>query len=307
MSFHKHARLAAEAALAAKAQGKFWEYADLLFKNQRALSREDLERYAQQLGLDMDRFRKDLDTHAHAAQIDRDLAEARKAGVRGTPTFVVNDQLVRGALPFAAFKNIIDEELGLRPKQRGERRGEQGGAAAGNAGGEMVSVGALPPLVIGPRQARHTVVLVLDPTEREAARLLHSVSRAVSKGHGVRAAAVFKPLKKGSVGERVALSALAVARLAGADKAWEYLKLASARAGHLDDAQLADLAKRVGVEPAKIRKAVSSGKDRRVLATHAKATAKYATSSRVLVAVDGKRSVFGGRGAARRLIDLLSK
>ncbi len=111
LSFHKDAPLASEAALAAGEQGKFWEMHDLLFANQRALTRPDLEKYAQELGLNMDKFKKALDTNKFKAQVDADIEAARTVGASGTPTFFINGKKLRGAQPFESFQRLIDEAL----------------------------------------------------------------------------------------------------------------------------------------------------------------------------------------------------
>jgi protein-disulfide isomerase len=111
LSFHKDAPLASEAALAAGAQGKFWEMHDVLFQNQRALKRPELEKYAAQLGLNMEQFNADLDSHKFKAQVDADLKHASEIGVRGTPNFFINGKKITGAQPFEAFKAKIDEAL----------------------------------------------------------------------------------------------------------------------------------------------------------------------------------------------------
>ena len=100
LSIHPQAMLAAEAAREAHEQGKFWEYHDILYQNQKALERADLERYAEQVGLDMTRFRQALDTHKHQAAVRRDMAEGSRAGVRGTPTIFINDRLYQGPRGF---------------------------------------------------------------------------------------------------------------------------------------------------------------------------------------------------------------
>jgi protein-disulfide isomerase len=101
-SIHAEAQLAHEASLAAHAQGKFWEYHDLLFMNQQALSRADLESYAERLGLDMDKFRSDLDTGAHKAKVEQDLQECSRAGVSGTPTVLLNGARYQGPRGYPA-------------------------------------------------------------------------------------------------------------------------------------------------------------------------------------------------------------
>jgi protein-disulfide isomerase len=87
---HPHAQAAAEAAEAAAAQGRYWEMHDLLLENQRHLEDEYLKRYAQQLGLDTERFERELAQHAHARRVREDLRGGLKSRVRGAPTFFVN-------------------------------------------------------------------------------------------------------------------------------------------------------------------------------------------------------------------------
>ena len=97
--------------MAANEQGKFWEYHDKLFANQQALDRSSLERYAQEVGLDVGKFRAALDSSKFEAQISADAAEGSRLGANGTPTFFINGRQLVGAQPYASFKQIIDEEL----------------------------------------------------------------------------------------------------------------------------------------------------------------------------------------------------
>jgi protein-disulfide isomerase len=87
---HPHAEHAAEAAEAADAQGKFWEMHDLLYEKQKRLGDEDLHVYAGQLGLDIERFDKEMDDHVHADRVHEDFMSGVRSGVNGTPTFYVN-------------------------------------------------------------------------------------------------------------------------------------------------------------------------------------------------------------------------
>jgi protein-disulfide isomerase len=87
---HPHAQHAAEAAEAADAQGKFWELHDLLFERQFALEDENLIEYADELGLDVARFRKDLAEGVYAPRVREDFRSGVSSGVNGTPTFFVN-------------------------------------------------------------------------------------------------------------------------------------------------------------------------------------------------------------------------
>jgi len=81
---------AAQAAEAAKAQGKFWEYINLLFKNQTALDDENLKKYATQVGLDRKRFDAELAESKYDANIRRDIDEGEVYGVEATPTIFIN-------------------------------------------------------------------------------------------------------------------------------------------------------------------------------------------------------------------------
>jgi protein-disulfide isomerase len=102
---------AAEAAMAANAQGKFWEMHDKLFGNQQTLDRAHYEQFAQEIGLNVEKFKADLDGHKYKDRIDKDSAEGTKAGASGTPTFFINGYKLVGAQPVDAFKKLIDQEL----------------------------------------------------------------------------------------------------------------------------------------------------------------------------------------------------
>lgn len=118
-SIHPQALKAAEAAHCAGEQGKYWEMHGRLFADQRALGLKDLPQHAQALALDARNFQECLDSGKYAANLRRDLADAQKAEVTGTPTFFLgltepNSSQVRvlrrlvGAMPYAAFKEAID-------------------------------------------------------------------------------------------------------------------------------------------------------------------------------------------------------
>jgi protein-disulfide isomerase len=110
LSFHADAALAAEAAQEAfeqKGNQGFWSYHDRLFANQAAIKRPDLERHAQELGLDLERFRRALDERKHQARVERDNGVGQSAALGGTPGFVINGYFVSGAQPFAVFDKVI--------------------------------------------------------------------------------------------------------------------------------------------------------------------------------------------------------
>ncbi len=114
LPFHQNALPASILAMEAFEQGgseKFWEMHDLLFENQQALARADLERYAQQAGLNMAQVRAALDNEEHKDEIEADQRLATQIGARGTPNFFINGIQLTGAQPFERFKEVIDREL----------------------------------------------------------------------------------------------------------------------------------------------------------------------------------------------------
>ena len=104
---HPNAQLAAEAAEAAARQGAFWEMHDLLFAHQDALEPTDLMRYAEQLGLDAERFSNDVREQVGAAQIAEDVDSADVSGVSGTPTFFINGQRHYGAYDIDTLSKAV--------------------------------------------------------------------------------------------------------------------------------------------------------------------------------------------------------
>ncbi|MBX6749966.1 MAG: Na+/H+ antiporter NhaA [Micromonosporaceae bacterium] len=104
---HPHAQLAAEAAEAAAAQGAFWAMHDRLFQHQDALTMADLVRYADQLGLDVEAFERDLRERTHADRVAADLESADLSSVSGTPTFFINGRRHHGAYDITALKSAV--------------------------------------------------------------------------------------------------------------------------------------------------------------------------------------------------------
>ena len=94
LSQHANARKAAEAAEAAREQGKYWEYSSVLFRNQSALGVDKLRQYAAELGLDRARFDASLDSGKFAEKVQRDIVDGRKLGINGTPTLYINGKRV---------------------------------------------------------------------------------------------------------------------------------------------------------------------------------------------------------------------
>ncbi len=108
---HDRAKPAAEAAMCAGRQGKFWEMHDWLYAHQAKLDDASLEAEAKALGLDMDAFTSCTSKHQTRAQVEAGLKEARELGLNGTPIFFVNGRMIRGAQPFEVFDEAIRSEL----------------------------------------------------------------------------------------------------------------------------------------------------------------------------------------------------
>jgi len=108
---HKDARRAAEAARCASEQNRFWDYQNVLYSSLDELNQDRLERYAQDLGLDKDRFSQCLGGEKYKAAVDKDVEDAKRAGIDSTPVFIFNGRLMVGGLPLDQFKTIIEEEL----------------------------------------------------------------------------------------------------------------------------------------------------------------------------------------------------
>ena len=110
-SIHQNAMPAARAAVAAGKQNKFWEMHKKLFENQRDLSPDNYKKWAQELGLDVARFEKDMASPEVQAQIDRDVKDAQAAEVSGTPTIFVNGKRFSKQRSLDTFKETIDPIL----------------------------------------------------------------------------------------------------------------------------------------------------------------------------------------------------
>ena len=117
---HRNARLAAEAAEAAGAQGAFWEMHDLLYSNQAALDSAALVRRAEALDLDVDRFVRDLVRHTFASRVDEDLQSGTHSGVNGTPTFFINGHRHDGPFDIDSLLAAIAKAMPSEERVRAE-------------------------------------------------------------------------------------------------------------------------------------------------------------------------------------------
>ena len=107
---HKFARKAAQAALAAKAQGKFWEFHHKLFQNYKSINDAKIQDIAKTLNLDMETFNQDMNSKAVQQIINRDIQNGRRIGVRGTPTIFINGKRMK-TRTISGFAKMIEAEL----------------------------------------------------------------------------------------------------------------------------------------------------------------------------------------------------
>jgi protein-disulfide isomerase len=111
LDIHSQAELAAEAALAAHAQGKFWPMHDKLYANFRAISKEKIDQIASEIGLDLVRFSMDLKSRKYKPVVEKELAEGEQAGVAGTPTLFVDGKHYNGSMETPALEEVLQAEL----------------------------------------------------------------------------------------------------------------------------------------------------------------------------------------------------
>ncbi len=109
--YRDFSKIAAEASLAARDQGKYWEMHDLLITRSPKLDRASLISYAKELDLDMKKFTNSLDSGEHAKEVEDDVQLAQSMDLYNTPTFYINGQQVVGERPFDYFEKIIDAQL----------------------------------------------------------------------------------------------------------------------------------------------------------------------------------------------------
>lgn len=120
LAMHRQAKPAALAALAAHRQGKFWQYHDLLFDNQKSLSETKFTEIARKTGLDLEKFNQDYRSSQVQQALERDLADAQLAGVRGTPTIFVNGRRLKERNA-KSLLNLISQELHKRGRKEDAR------------------------------------------------------------------------------------------------------------------------------------------------------------------------------------------
>lgn len=239
------ASLAAEASMAAAAQGQFWPMHDHIFAAGGRVTRAQVEELALALGLDMARFRRDLDQHRHLPRIAADAELAHGLGVYSTPAFFVNGRPILGALPLGVFVHVVEEELARAralvasgtPRERvydalmakAHPRGapvDEGSLDAGHAPTELdpahvYRVGpGLPGHALGPEDALLTVVVFSDLECPYCARLQPAL-RALRDEHGDDVRIVFRHMPL-PFHPRAPLAAEAAVAAAAQGRFWDF-------------------------------------------------------------------------------------
>jgi protein-disulfide isomerase len=273
LPFHPNAKPAAEASMAAHEQGKFWEYHDLLFANQKALDRASLEKYAQEAKLDLSRFKAALDSGKFRAKVEADSAAGNEVGANGTPTFFINGREFVGAQPFDAFKRVIDEELarankllasGVKPEQLYEKLIEEGLKAAPPAPAappeppavQDIKVGNAP--VKGARNAPVTIVAYSDFECPFCSRVVPTLEQLEREYEGkLQVAFKNQPLPFHPNAKPAATAALAAHEQG---KFWQYHDKLFANQKALDRASLEKYAQELGLDLGRFKAALDSNK-----------------------------------------------
>jgi protein-disulfide isomerase len=276
LPFHPNAKLAAEASMAAHEQGKFWEFHDKLFSNQKALDRASLEKYAQELGLNVGKFKAALDSGKFKAKVEADMAAGSAVGANGTPTFFINGREFVGAQPFENFKKFIDEEIakadellkgGTKPEELYVKILAKNIAAAPAAPAAPTDAPAEPPVqkvevgnapVKGPKNAPITIVAFSDFECPFCSRVLPTLKQIEDQyGNKVKVAFKNQPLPFHANAKPAAAAALAAHEQG---KFWEMHDKLFANQRALDRASLEKYAQELGLNVDKFKAALDSGK-----------------------------------------------
>lgn len=138
LSSHGQARMAARAATAAQMQGKFWPMHDLLFENQKGLSKRKVEEFARRLGLNFSKFQEDMASEEIGSVVERDRSEGLEANVSGTPALFINGRRYVGSLNKQGLSEAIEAELA---SSEGSSDGENGESAESEESGEEDETG----------------------------------------------------------------------------------------------------------------------------------------------------------------------
>lgn len=270
LDMHPHALLAAMAAKSAQSQGKFWDFHDRLF-SQAGLDFDTILAHARAAGLDQAALRRDLESLAHGPEVARDLRLGRRLGVSSTPTFFINGRLVTGAQPLEEFEALVEEELrsaerwlaeGVPPDQLYEHAIRDGYRKVVYTDDRRLDPDDVVPVPLGtsprlgPDDAPITIVAFGDFECPYCARGNDTIE-ALRERYGSRLRFVYKhsPL---SFHSHAYVAARATVAAQAQGKFWAFHDALYARRARFDDADIQAIAKQVGLDMKKFRKAMAS-------------------------------------------------
>ncbi len=307
--------LTAEAALAAAAQGKFRPMSDRMYALHGRVDRAGVELIARELGLDMLRFRADLDTRAHRAQIDADIRDATVLGVAGTPAFFINGRPIHGNQSLRVFVEVVDEELARVATISGgyDALVAAGKPAADTPGVERVpfeldpratyKMGlGLPGHAAGPDDALVTIVVWGDFECPYCARMAPVVERARQKyGNDVRV--TYRHLAM-AFHRKASLAAEAAIAAADQGKFWAFHDAVYGSFGALDRADLERFGQAAGLDIPKLRAALDDRRYRDLVLAEGAAAEALGVDGTPTLFINGK-PVVGSRDSEtlEKLVD----
>lgn len=326
LDFQANSGPAARAAIAAQNQGKFWEFHAGLFENQRDLTAATFERIAESVGLNMERFRADLNSPETNARLQADQSLADQLQATGTPHFFINGMRLVGAQPFEAFKAAIDRELaharsvieaGASRAQvydrimadAAERPPMVGGGAGAQArpqqpqrpsGPVEIPVGDSP--YRGPSDARVTVIEFSDFQCGFCGRLSNTLAEVMPEfDDRVRFVSKQFPLGRWPISQTASEAALAAA---AQGKYWEFKALIYENQRGLTEEQLHGFAEQLGLNMEQFRSALSEGRYREQVTQEVAQGRSAGVSGTPALFINGRQ--VGGAIPAERLREELN-
>lgn len=245
LDMHPNAQLAAEAAAAAGEQGKFWEMHDLLFANQSALKSEDLHAYAEQLHLDMNAFDESLRSHRFAGDVAADRMLGVKAGVEGTPTLIIDGEMMTGAHSLPELEQFAD--LHLARAKDGERDAAVRDESEKPAYAEQQ--------VLGPKQGAAVTLTWFTDVRSQLAQSQASLVRQLATQYQGRIAVRFRAFPLDAhTDSKIASEALLAALKEG--KFWELYDALAARRDQLDKEKILTIGAAIGLDRESLSKGI---------------------------------------------------
>ena len=266
LPFHKNARPAHAAAIAAGKQGKFWQFHDKAFANQQGLTEENFVAWAKEIGLDMDKFNADRKDASAEKIINEDMEMAGTVGIRGTPGFFINGRKVVGAQPLGVFKAVIDEEI-----KKAEAAGKKGASyyeeiiAKGKVFSELsdtaadLNIAGLP--FKGPKDAPVTITLFSDFQCPYCSRVAGPVEEFMKNPEfagKVKVVFAHYPLSFHQMAKPASVAAQEAFVQGGSEMFWKLHDALFAAQRELSEEKIKELAKAAGVDMAKLDAAIAA-------------------------------------------------